>query len=330
MAKDSVRIFEVGPRDGLQNEGTLVSLKDKVWFAQALVRAGVQDLELGAFVRPDRVPQMADTEQVYQRIRTGKLEMGKSRAWCLVPNLIGLERALASGAERIALFTAATDSFNKKNIGMTVSESLAEMKKIVTKFRQIGSESGNSKFEVRGYVSTVFGCPFEGKVAPRQALRVVEQVAKLGVEQISIGDTIGVATPKGVEEIVKPAMKSLGAKMTAVHFHDTRGTALANTLKAMDLGVRIVDSSAGGLGGCPFAPGASGNLATEDLVYMLNGMGVHTGIDLDELCRVSLKMWQKMSVGGANRVIASRSLQAFRTNRTLVFGESRLSKTKGK
>lgn len=297
--KQEVSIFEVGPRDGLQNESRTVTFDDKVWFVSSLVEAGVRDLELGAFVRPDRVPQMADTDALYAMIRDRKLKLGKAKAWSLVPNLKGLERAVSAGAEQIAVFTAATESFAQRNIGMSIQESFKEFAKIV-------DEAYARGIRVRGYVSTAFGCPFEGKVPAKKALRVISKLADLGVEQVSIGDTIGVATPNQVDEIVRPAIQALGKKRVAVHFHDTRGTALANTLRSLERGVTTVDSSAGGLGGCPFAPGATGNLATEDLVYMLEGMGVKTGIDLEKLSRASLEFSRRIQ-----RPLSSRFLQAF-------------------
>lgn len=299
MARDAVTVFEVGPRDGLQNESRPVSLDDKLFLVQGLVDAGVRELELGAFVRLDRVPQMADTEQVFAALKDGRLDLGKARAWSLVPNRKGLERAITTGAKHIAVFTAASESFAQRNIGMSVEQSLAEFKEVIR-------EAKRHKIQVRGYVSTVFGCPFEGDVAPKRALKVIEKLADLGVAQVSVGDTIGVATPKRVDQIVKPALRMLGARKLAVHFHDTRGTALANTLRSLDRGVRVVDSSAGGLGGCPFAPGATGNLSTEDLVYMLDGMGMKTGIDLERLARVSLAFNRRIE-----RPLSSRFLQAF-------------------
>jgi hydroxymethylglutaryl-CoA lyase len=294
-----VRVFEVGPRDGLQNEKTQVATEWKADFVRDLVAAGVSDLELGAFVRPDRVPQMADTEQLYAWLREGTLSLGRTRAWALVPNLKGLDRAVGAGASRIAVFTAASESFAQKNIGMSIGDSLTEIGRVVAGARARG-------IAVRGYVSTALGCPFEGPIAPRRALRVIERLAALGVEQVSIGDTIGVGTPREVDRVVGPALRHLGVKRVAVHFHDTRGTALANTLRAIELGARTVDSSAGGLGGCPFAPGAAGNLATEDLVYMLHGMGLRTGIDLAKLCHASLRLGRSMKKG-----LSSRYLQAF-------------------
>lgn len=296
---ERIRLFEVGPRDGLQNEKRVVPLATKLRFVQDLIKAGVRDLELGAFVRPDRVPQMADTDAVYAAVRSRKLKLGAARAWALVPNRKGFERAIAAGAKRIAVFTAATDGFTKHNIGMTVKESLAEFGAVIQAARK-------ERIHVRGYVSTAFGCPYEGKVPARKALKVIEALADLGVDQVSIGDTIGVATPAGVEAVVAPALLMLGEARTAVHFHDTRGTALANALRAFELGVRIFDASAGGLGGCPYAPGASGNLATEDLVYMFDGMGVKTGIDLALLARASLRL-----LGRMKRPAPGKFVQAF-------------------
>lgn len=302
MNRESVRIFEVGPRDGLQNEPRSVSLKDKVWLAASLAKTGIKDIELGAFVRPDRVPQMSDSDQIYSLIKQGKLKLGKARPWSLVPNRKGLERALRVGVTHIAVFTAATDTFARRNIGMSIQHSLSEFRLLIAEARQ----ALGRKLKVRVYLSTSFGCPFEGKVTAKKALRVIEKLAELEPDQLSLGDTIGVATPREVEALVRPAMKLLTVDQLAVHFHDTRGTALANALRSLDLGVRIMDSSAGGLGGCPFAPGATGNLATEDLVYMLQGMGIHTGINLNELCKVSLDFNRRIK-----RPLTGRYLQAF-------------------
>lgn len=306
MAGDSVRVFEVGMRDGLQNEAKPVSFQNKTWLVQSLVRVGVRNLELGAFVRPDRVPQMADTDRLYASIQNHRLDLKKANVWCLVPNRKGLDRALKVGATHIAVFTAATESFVRKNIGMSIRESLDEFQKVI----EVGREAIGPHLKVRGYVSTAFGCPFEGRVRPKQALRVIERLLEMGVDEVSIGDTIGVATPGEVDALIPSALGILTPEKTAVHFHDTRGTALANSLKSFEWGVRTIDSSMGGLGGCPFAPGASGNLATEDLVYMLSGMKVRTGIDLEALCRVSLQFSRKMK-----RPMTSRYLQAFASQR---------------
>jgi hydroxymethylglutaryl-CoA lyase len=210
-----------------------------------------------------------------------------------------MERAMKVGVTHVAVFTAATESFANKNIGMSIEQSLIG-------FKDLMKSRGSEKVKFRGYVSTAFGCPFEGKVAAKKALKVVERLFKVGVEQVSIGDTIGVGTPKEVDAIVKPALENWGAKKIALHFHDTRGTALANALRAYELGARNFDSSAGGLGGCPYAPGATGNLATEDLVYMLNGMGIKHGVDLDLLCKCSLALCRIMG-----RSISSRYLQSY-------------------
>lgn len=295
-----VRVVEVGPRDGFQNEVALVPTATKVWFIRELLKARVSEIELGAFVRPDRVPQMADTDKLYGLLRSGKLNLGRARAWALVPNENGLDRAITAGARGIALFTAATDSFTKHNIGMTVRESIRV-------YRRVATRAKDHKIAVRGYVSTAFGCPFEGKVAPSKTLRSIEGLLELGVCEVSVGDTIGVATPKDVEAVLKPALKRFGASKLAGHFHDTRGTALANVTRALDLGLRIFDSSAGGLGGCPFAPGASGNLATEDLLYLLHGMGFKTGIALKHLCRVSRELSRKMRRPITSKVVLSEA-----------------------
>jgi isopropylmalate/homocitrate/citramalate synthase len=295
-----VEVFEVGLRDGLQNEARGVPFEDKIRLAQGLLAAGVKRLELGAFVREDRVPRMADTDRVYAAVREGSLKLGRAKAYALVPNRKGLERAIAAGAKGIAVFTAATESFAERNIGMSIDESIAV-------FAEVVAEAKRAKIEVRGYISTAFGCPFEGKVAPKKPIRVFERLVKLGITEISVGDTIGVATPKGVGDVLEPLVAKHGRKIRiAGHFHDTRGTALANALAAMTVGVKILDASAGGLGGCPFAPGATGNLATEDLVYMLDGMGIRSGIRLEKLAATSLAFARRIG-----RPISSRYLQAY-------------------
>ena len=298
MIAKSVTIFEVGPRDGLQNEPGMVSTQAKERLVRGLLGAGLKQIEVGAFVREDKVPQMADTSDLIKKLSD---VVAPVQLWSLVPNRKGLERALGAGARNLAIFTAATDGFATRNIGMTVDESFEEFKAVIAEAKR-----ASKKIKFRGYVSTAFGCPFEGKVAAKKALKVVERLAKLGVDQISIGDTIGVGTPNQVTDIVKPALKILGARKLALHFHDTRGTALANALRALELGVTTLDASAGGLGGCPFAPGATGNLATEDLVYMLDGLGVKTGVDLNKLSEASLALAREMK-----RSLSSRYLAAY-------------------
>ena len=298
-AGSKVTVFEVGPRDGLQNESREVSLKLKTGFVRDLVGAGLREIEMGAFVRPDRVPQMADSAALCRAVDVAHPPRGV-RYWSLVPNRKGMERALEAGVRNVAVFTAATESFAERNIGMSIEASLREFTEVMKMARAAGR-----KLEVRGYISTAFGCPFEGRVKPARALRVIEKLLDLGVTQVSVGDTIGVATPRDVEAVLRTAVNRFGGKNLAGHFHDTRGTALVNALRALELGVRTLDSSAGGLGGCPFAPGATGNLATEDLVYLLHGMGFKTGVDLERLCAASLKLSRVIG-----RPITSRYLAA--------------------
>ncbi len=293
-----VAVFEVGPRDGLQNESRAIDLVSRLEFIRGLKQAGVTEIEAGAFVRPDRVPQMAASDEIFREISQSR-EFWGPRYWALVPNAEGLERALAAGARAIAVFTAASESFNRRNINLSVSESLARI-------REILAEAKRRRLRTRAYVSTAFGCPYEGKVSARRTLSVCEKLVELGVDQVSIGDTIGVASPRDVDSVVGPFIRDAGVSRTAVHFHDTRGTALANTYRALQWGVATVDSSAGGLGGCPFAPGATGNLATEDLLHLLQGLGISTGIDLETLCRTSLRLAQSMG-----RPLSSRYLQTY-------------------
>lgn len=281
---EKIRVVEVGPRDGLQNEPHIRQLPTeelvdvRFELVRALARSGLRDVEAGAFVRADRIPAMAATEKVLARLQTEEPALwAEKKFWVLVPNHKGLEHALRAGARHVAVFTATSDAFNQKNIQMTVAESLAGLKPVIAEARAAG-------VEVRGYVSTVWGCPYSGHVAPEKAQRVAEELLSLGCQEISLGDTIGVATPKQVVDVLKlfPDKSRLAA-----HFHDTRGTAIANCLEAIQLGIRTVDSSVGGLGGCPYAKGASGNLATEDLLYMLEGMGYETGVNLEAVCRAS-------------------------------------------
>lgn len=267
----AVRIVEVGPRDGLQNEKALIPTEQKIQFIQMLAAAGLPVVEATSFVSPRAIPQLSDASAVMsglQRLPTTDYPV-------LVPNLKGMERALAAGVRSIAVFTAASESFTRHNINATIAESLANFRPVVELAKQ-------EHIPVRGYISTVFGCPYEGNVAPEQVLNVALALLEMGIAELSLGDTIGVATPNQVVEVldVLATKGSIPTEQLAVHFHDTRGTALANVLTALQMGISTVDSSAGGLGGCPYAPGAAGNLATEDLVYMLHGLGISTGVDL--------------------------------------------------
>lgn len=279
MATDlqTVQIVEVGPRDGLQNERVRLPTATKIRFVEALAAAGLQRIEVSSFVHPKAIAQLADAEQVF----AGLPPLPNCRLSALVPNERGLERSLAAGVREIAVFTAATDTFVRHNIHATLQESLDHFGPLV----RAATDRG---MLVRGYVSTVFGCPYEGKVAPQQGIAVAASLLALGCAEISIGDTIGVATPGDVARWLDAAKAAnLPFDRLALHFHDTRGTALANVLVGLQAGIRVFDASAGGLGGCPYAPGASGNLATEDLVYALHGLGFHTGVDLDLLVAAS-------------------------------------------
>ncbi|HYM70388.1 MAG TPA: hydroxymethylglutaryl-CoA lyase [bacterium] len=289
-----VRIVEVGPRDGLQNESVSLSVDDKVAFVRRLAAAGLRTIEVGAFVRPDRVPQMADTDAVVRRL--GSLDGVALSA--LVPNRLGMERAIACGLRDVAVFTAASEAFARHNINMTIDESLVRFGDVLT----LAADRG---IRVRAYVSTAWWCPYDGRVSPEAVRRVAGRLFEMGCGEISLGDTIGAATPLEVAALVDGVTRDLPRGALSVHFHDTRGTALANVLAALLRGVTTVDAAAGGLGGCPYAPGASGNLATEDLVYMLHGMGIDTGVDLDRLVEASRPLASRLG-----HALPSRYLQA--------------------
>jgi isopropylmalate/homocitrate/citramalate synthase len=265
-----VTICEVGPRDGLQNEAQTVSAADKVRYVEMLVDAGVPAIEVTSFVSPVAVPQMADADEVFPAIRKRE----GVRYIALVPNQRGLDRALSCGVREIAVFTAASDTFAQRNIRMSIEDSLNVFRIVIARAHADG-------MQVRASVSTAFGCPFEGDVPAANVVRLAQQLLDLGADTLSIADTIGVATPNQVIEVVSGLLDAgIALDRFGLHFHDTRGTALANVMAGLQLGVHEYDSSAGGLGGCPFAPGATGNVATEDV---LNGMGIATGIDLAKL-----------------------------------------------
>ncbi|MCE9558681.1 MAG: hydroxymethylglutaryl-CoA lyase [Armatimonadetes bacterium] len=275
-----IRIIEVGPRDGLQNEKVPVPTSAKLDFIQGLLASGLKEIEVSSFVSPKWVPQLGDVEELWPALPVGGIYSA------LVPNKKGLERAVALGVGRIALFTASSDAFTQKNINMTVAESLEV-------FRDILAEYGGW---VRGYVSTAFECPYAGRIAPSQTVLVAQTLIDMGVAEVSIGDTIGVASPAEVRVLTQMLLSEIPAEKICYHFHDTRGTAIANVSEALEMGIRAFDSSAAGLGGCPYAPGAGGNLATEDLVYFLEREGVSTGVDPVLLAQASvpiLKLLQK-------------------------------------
>ncbi|HUP66147.1 MAG TPA: hydroxymethylglutaryl-CoA lyase [Thermoanaerobaculia bacterium] len=267
-----VRIVEVGARDGLQNEKATIPAAAKVSFIEALADAGLPVVEAGAFVHPKWVPQMADTAEVIRAIRR-KPDVDYP---VLVPNIKGLERALEAGVDSISIFTAASETFNQRNINMTIEQSFEAFAPVAARARAEG-------FRMRGYVSCACGCPYEGAVAPERVLEVAARLLDLGCYEVSIGDTIGSGTPRQVQGLIGLLLQVMPAGRLAMHFHDTRGMAIANTLAALETGVATYDASAGGLGGCPYAPGASGNMATEDLVYFLASLGIETGVDLDRL-----------------------------------------------
>jgi hydroxymethylglutaryl-CoA lyase len=303
---NEINIFEVGPRDGLQNESFILTVEQKVKLIQGLIQAGLKNIEVGSWVREDRLPQMANTEEVLNQLKTIaalKVNDGVNnevKTWTLVPNQKGFDRALQAGVKNIALFTATSDTFTQNNIGMSVQQSLDEFKKIAEQALRQG-------IQVRGYVSTAFGCPYEGVIQESQTLKVIEALIHMGAFQVSVGDTIGVATPRKIQNIMKPAVQQFGAPKIAGHYHDTRGTALANVVRSLDCGVTTFDSSIGGLGGCPYAPGASGNCATEDLIYLLKGEGFTTGVDLDALTQQTLSFFKEIQ-----KPVTSKYLQACR------------------
>jgi hydroxymethylglutaryl-CoA lyase len=271
MADDEVRVYEVGPRDGLQNEAAPIGTEAKLRFIGLLADAGLREIEATSFVSPTAIPQLADAEAVMAGIE----RRAGVRYPVLVPNERGLARAEAAGADAVAVFTAASEPFTRANINMTISESIAAFRPVVERARERGWWS-------RGYVSTAFGCPYQGEVGEAAVVAVARQLVELGVDEVSIGDTIGVAGPADVRRVVNALLRAgIGAERLAMHFHDTRGTALANVSAALELGIRCFDSSSGGTGGCPYAPGAAGNLATEDLVYLLDREGMKHGVELD-------------------------------------------------
>ncbi len=288
----SVRIVEVGPRDGLQNEATIVATDKKAEFVRMLAAAGLKDIEVASFVHPKWVPQLADAAELI-----AKLDHNPNvRYSALVPNMKGLERAMQTGIRRIAVFTAASETFNRKNINMGVQESIEVFRPVVERALQEG-------VSVRGYVSTCFVCPYEGKITKEKVADVVNSLFELGVDEVSIGDTIGAATPKDVEITGGHILQRFSVQKLAMHFHDTYGMAVANVYQSLQMGFTIFDSSAGGLGGCPYAPGASGNVATEDLLYLFDRLGIDTGVSLTLVRRASHFIAGQLGRGLPSRVL---------------------------
>jgi hydroxymethylglutaryl-CoA lyase len=269
---ESVTIVEVGPRDGLQNERTPVSVEARIAFIEALVGAGLHTVEVGAFVSPKAIPQMVNSDQVLRGVN----HHADSEFHVLVPNEKGYDAAREAGARVIAVFASASEGFSRANINCSVAESIERFKPVVIRAKADG-------IKVRGYISCVLGCPFDGEVKPQAVVDVARTLWELGCYEISLGDTIGVGTPRKARKLLRAVAGSVPIANLAMHFHDTYGQALANLYAGMEEGARVIDSAAGGLGGCPYAPGATGNVATEDVVYMLEGMGIATGVDMPKL-----------------------------------------------
>lgn len=290
-----VRIVEVGPRDGLQNESARASTHAKVAFVNDLAASGLPTVEVGAFVHPARVPQMADTADVF----AGLTRRPGVRYSALVPNLQGLTRALASGADEVAIFAAASETFSLRNIDQGVDESLAA-------YAEVARQAATSHVPVRAYLSTAFGCPYEGVVSVSRVVDLCERLVALGAYEVAVSDTIGVGHPGQVWDIADAVFRRVPPRSVAFHFHDTRGTALANVLAALVAGVTTFDASAAGLGGCPFAPGATGNLATEDLLYLLDGLGIETGVRLAAVAAASERLLAHLGRPPASRYLLAR------------------------
>lgn len=291
----SVSIKEVGPRDGLQNEKKCISTEDKIQWINQLSHTGLSYIEITSFVHPKWIPALADAYSVAKGIK--RVE-GVTYA-ALVPNQKGLEKALDANIDEVSIFLSASETHNRKNINKSINETLAVLSDVV-------QESLTSGKSVRGYISTVFGCPYEGRVSLQKTMSICEELFKMGVYEVSLGDTIGVATPKQVQEVTNEMLKRFHSDKLAMHFHDTRGTALANVTASLNLGITRFDSSIGGLGGCPYAPGASGNVATDDLLYMLEGMEIVTGLSKDKIHNAALFIQERIG-----RSLASHSLQVY-------------------
>ena len=291
---DSVRIVEVGPRDGLQNEKMPVSVADRISFIEALVGAGLRTVEVGAFVSPKAIPQMVNSDQVLR----GVSHHPDGEFHVLVPNERGYEAARAAGAKVIAVFASASEGFSRANINCSVAESIKRFEPVVTWAKADG-------IKVRGYVSCVLGCPYDGEVKPQAVVDVAKVLWGLGCYEVSLGDTIGVGTPVKARQLLRAVAGALPMANLAMHFHDTYGQALANLYAGMEEGARVIDSAAGGLGGCPFAPGATGNVATEDVVYMLEGMGIATGVDMPKLVAATNEVSRLIGRPAVSRVASA-------------------------
>jgi hydroxymethylglutaryl-CoA lyase len=295
---DEVRIVEVGPRDGLQNEKTPISVEARTAFIEALAAAGLHTIEVGAFVSPKAIPQMVNSDQVLRGLShlDGEFHV-------LVPNEKGYDAARAAGAKVIAVFASASEGFSRANINCSVAESIERFKPVIARAKADG-------IKVRGYVSCVLGCPYDGEVKPQAVVDVARMLWDLGCYEVSLGDTIGVGTPLKARQLLRAAGGAVPMAHLAMHFHDTYGQALANLYAGMEEGARVIDSAAGGLGSCPYAPGATGNVATEDVVYMLEGMGIATGVDMQKLVAATNEVGRLIGRPPVSRVAAAMNAKA--------------------
>jgi len=291
LLPEQVKIVEVGPRDGLQNETTPISALDKIALIEKLSAAGIKYIESGSFVSPKWVPQMATSTEVFEKLNR---KQGVTYA-ALTPNMRGFEGAMAVNVSEVAIFGAASESFSQKNINCSIEESLE-------RFAPIMEAAKNANIKVRGYVSCVLGCPYEGEIAPEQVAIVAEKLYQMGCYEISLGDTIGVGTPTNVTKMIQAVSARVPTDKLAVHFHDTYGQALTNIYAALQMGIKVVDSAIAGLGGCPYAKGASGNVATEDVLYMLNGLGIDTAIDFEQLLEAGWFISEKLGKAPISKV----------------------------
>jgi len=301
---DQVRIVEVGPRDGLQNEKTPVSVEGRIAFIEALLAAGLHTVEVGAFVSPKAIPQMIGSDEVLR----GVSRHTDGEFHVLVPNEKGYETARANGAKVIAVFGSASEGFSRANINCSVAESIERFKPVIARAHADG-------IKVRGYISCVLGCPYDGEIRPQAVVDVAKVLWNLGCYEVSLGDTIGVGTPRKARELLRAVASDVPIAHLAMHFHDTYGQALANLYAGMEEGARVIDSAAGGLGGCPYAPGATGNVATEDVVYMLEGMGITTGVNMSRLVAATNEISQLIGRLPVSRVATALNAKKGRANR---------------
>ncbi|MGY3482440.1 hydroxymethylglutaryl-CoA lyase [Bradyrhizobium sp. USDA 4011] len=295
---DQIHIVEMGPRDGLQNEKTPVSIEARIAFVEALVAAGLKTVEVGAFVSPKAIPQMASSDQVLRGVSQIKDKVKDAEFHVLVPNEKGYDAARAAGAQVVSVFAAASEGFSRANINCSIAESIERFKPVLARAKADG-------VKVRGYISCVLGCPFDGEIKPKAVADLAMTLWDLGCYEISLGDTIGVGTPLKAREMLRAVGAELPVGNLAMHFHDTYGQALANLYAGMEEGVRVIDAATGGLGGCPYAPGATGNVATEDVVYMLEGMGVKTGVDMEKLLSATNEVAGLLGRPPASRVASA-------------------------